>query len=623
MSNNSPDPLDSLRRQTPFNQTHSMGGATSHRKHSLVYFSVIAFILLIYSYPALRTRTEVQSTILPPVFAADLSLYLNLSESPATAGPQFLNPYYLVRVPYNGTGYLQFHLGPALFSKLRTALGERLWLSVFLWNVLWWSLLSIVSLWLLVRFLPYASPGLVVLGLTLLMLFNFGILKTLLTAWVHLPSLARFETIGLPFMRSFVPVMPVALLVAYLGLQMEVLRRRNAMLIWVAMGALQFAALATFPYATLMMAGITAVSSIWLFLFNGNRRTGMTVLVYGLLCGVADGAFLRGGSLGFYSGHASPIQFQPALLLHLVGGNWLILAILTTAVIFGIRLSPEVKWPLAGLGAVNLILMLGDAVVPAKTILLSHHAAHFIHATIAILLIFVISAALADPRFEHSQWRSSAAVSVVCIIAIVAVNALLLSVAAYRGSLAYNREEAGLAKALTGPFRPAPGDLVIARSQVVDDTCGWIFLLTQNQVLYCTDAEVMLTPQQNLDIHRFRQAIYLYFEGRDSDSIRRVLTGSRRLSLMYELGYWAEAASLSATEQAEGVRAVEHDLIPLVDQVGRRDIAVSNFFRQFRRIVVVDDPKSPTFSEDRLEAFLKLDVDQHSDNLQVRIYSAR
>jgi hypothetical protein len=589
----------------------------------LLHFAGIIFVLLIYCYPSLRARSELQATTLPPMFSADLSLYLNLSDSPATTSSQFLNPYYLVRVPYNGSGYLQFNVAPTLFAKLRTVLGGRLWLSVFLWNVLWWSFLSTVTVWLLERFLPAASSALLLLGLMLMMVFNFGILKTVLTAWAHLPAMARFESVGLPYMRSFVPVIPIALLVAYLGLQMEVLRRRKTALIWVAMGTLQFVALASFPYATLMMAGITAVSATWQVTSSGKRRAGLVIAAYGLLCAVADATFVRRGTLGFYSTHTSLIQLQPAILPHLIGGNWLILFIITSGIVFSKRLSPEVKWPLVGLGATNLILMLGDAVVPATTILLSIHAGYFIQPSIAILLIFLVSTAL--PRlqgeFPHPSFRAPTLFA--GAIALVAVNGLLVSLGTYRGYLAYNREEADLARTLSGPTRPARGDLVIARSHRVDDLCAWIFLLTRNQVLFCTDAEVMLTPQQNLDIHRFRQAIYLYLTGRDGESLRRMLADRNRLNLMYELGYWAEAASLSPPEQEGGVRAIEHDLIPLVERVEQRDVAVSNFFRQFPKIVVVDDPENPTFSQERLATYLKFEYGQLDGHLQLRTYTAR
>jgi len=594
-----------------------------NRQQVLLYFVATVFVLLIYSYPALRTRFELRFSKLPPLFAPDLTLYLNLSQSPATASSQFLNPYYLVPVPYDGAGYLKFHLAPALFAGLRTALGGRLWLSVFLWNALWWCGLSIVVVWLLRRFLPWASSGLVVLGLMLLMLFNFGILKTLLIAWAHLPSMARFETIGLPFMRAFVPVMPVTLLVAYLGLQMEALRRGNAILIWVGMGVLQLVALASFPYATLMMAGITAVSAIWQIVFSGNRWAGLVVTIYGVVCAVVDAVFALGGSLGFYGNHSSSIRFQPAVLPHLVGGNWLILAILTTAAIVSKKVSPDVKWPLVGLGATNLVLMLGDAIVPAQTILLSHHAAHFIHSTIAILLIFLLSAALASPQLEPNRWKYHVGIAIACAVSMVALNGLLLSLGTYRGYLTYNRQEAALAQTLAGPFRPLQGDLVIARAQVVDDQCGWIFLLTQSQVLYCTDAEVMLTVRQNVDIHRFRQAIYLYLTGRDSNWLRRMLAGPTRLNVMYGLGYWAEAASHSRSEQADGVLAVEHELIPLLEKIEQRDDGVGRFFQQFRRIVVVDNQEDPTFSQERMMSFLKLESEQQTGQLECRIYTPR
>jgi len=203
------------------------------------------------------------------------------------------------------------------------------------------------------------------------------------------------------------------------------------------------------------------------------------------------------------------------------------------------------------------------------------------------------------------------------------MNGFLLSLGTYRGHLAYNQEQASLAKALTGPFRTAPGTLVVAGSQTVDDSCGWIYTLTQNQVLFCTDAEIMLTPQQDLEIHRFRQAIYLYLNGQGSDSLRRSLAGEHSLGVLYYLGYWAEAASLSPQEHADGVRAVEHELIPWVERVEHHDEAVANFFRQFPRIVVVDNAGNPTFSDDRLDAFLKLQSEQHADDVRLRTYTAR
>jgi hypothetical protein len=236
------------------------------------------------------------------------------------------------------------------------------------------------------------------------MLFNFGVLKTLLLAWVHLPSLAGFNDLQLPYMRAFIPVIPCTLLLAYLGLQMEALRR-SKLIVWIAMAVLQLCALAIFPYATAMMAGLTAVSLLGRVMRLGWRETWRVPLLYGATCGLLDFAFLGHGSLGFYDNRSSAIHFQPQLLPHLIGGNWLLLVALTVAVAFAKPLVFELKWPLVGLGATNALFMLGDVIVPSTAILLSHHVSHFLHMTVAILTPFLIAAAISafpvNPRIAH------------------------------------------------------------------------------------------------------------------------------------------------------------------------------------------------------------------------------
>jgi hypothetical protein len=67
---------------------------------------------------------------------------------------------------------------------------------------------------------------------------------------------------------------------------------------------------------------------------------------------------------------------------------------------------------------------------------------------------------------------------------------------------------------------------------------------------------------QNRDIHRFRQAGYLYLTGENSDLTQRALAGPNPSSLIWKLGYWAEAISPSAEERAQGIHAIQSDLIP-------------------------------------------------------------
>jgi len=136
---------------------------------------------------------------------------------------------------------------------------------------------------------------------------------------------------------------------------------------------------------------------------------------------------------------------------------------------------------------------------------------------------------------------------------------------------------------------------------------------------FCTNAEIMLTPQQNRTIHRFRQALYIYFSGRDGGHLQRLIKSPNPTGL-YELGYWAEATSFSPEEQKEGLRDVQADLIPNLERVENHDAVVSNFLHQFNRIVVVDNLQDPTFPRDRLSSFLRLESEQHVDHWALLSY---
>src|SRR2546425_3449272 len=134
---------------------------------ALVQLASIAFILGTYSIPALKTRAELRSAVLPPIFAGDLSMYLNLANLKTPSRGQILNPYYLVPVPSNGTAYLKFRLGSSLFSVWDKMLGERMWLAMFTWNLFWWGLLCAATIWLFERFLPAYSVTIGLMGLGL------------------------------------------------------------------------------------------------------------------------------------------------------------------------------------------------------------------------------------------------------------------------------------------------------------------------------------------------------------------------------------------------------------------------------------------------------------------------
>jgi hypothetical protein len=578
----------------------------------------MVLVLAVYSYPSFKTRAELGSRELPPILAPDLTLYLNLSNLTPLSEGQVENPYYRIPVRRNGAGYLKFGLAASLFGDLDLAFGGRTWLALFIWNAFWWGCLCVTAICVFERFLPAGSQELVVLGAALLMLFNFGVAKTVILAWVHLPSLAAFMNTGLPFMRAFIPIIPCVLLLVYLGLQMEALRRRRIVL-WVAMAFLQLLALAVFPYATLLMAGITAVSIFGQPIKLRAIETWSIPLIYTIICTVLDCGFLLHGALGFYENRSSAIHLQPQLLPHLIGGNWALILVLTLAVAFSKTLPSEVKWPLVGLGTSNALLMLGDVVVPATRILLSHHAGHFVHTTVAVLVTFAAATVFTSYR-NRASWQARAFVALFSLLLLV--NGVFLAAGTYQAFRGVNHDVAELSN-LRRSWNPSVGDLVIARSKVVDDTCGWIPLISASPVLFCTDAEVMLSPQQDRDVHRFRQALYLYFIGEDSSSLQRGLSTTDPSPLMYRLGYWAEAVSQSAEERKQGVRQIQADLIPLLQKVEERDGEASTFFHGYSRIVVIDKSQDPTFVRERLGSFLQLERQRDFEDLVISFYKPK
>jgi len=76
---------------------------------------MVLFTLAVYSYPALATLAKTGFTELPPIFAADLDLYLLVSKLATISPAAIVNPYYGVDVPANATAHLKFRMAFLLF----------------------------------------------------------------------------------------------------------------------------------------------------------------------------------------------------------------------------------------------------------------------------------------------------------------------------------------------------------------------------------------------------------------------------------------------------------------------------------------------------------------------------
>jgi hypothetical protein len=572
------------------------------------YLVFTAAILTIYSYPALRTARAIGSRRLPSMSAEDLGLYLSLSRVAKDVDGNFVEPYYHLRAPANGVGFFKFRLGPLLFGRLTDAFGGRMWPALFTWNLLCWGFLCLSAIWLFDRFLPRRPLPFVLAAASWLMLVDTNRLGPLLTGWRYLPSLVGFQSTELVYIRPFIPQFAVALLVCYLGLQMLALQKKGAAA-WVAMAAVQFAAFAAFPYATLTMAGLTAVASAWYVLSGAQRSAWRTVLVYMLACALLDGIFLLHGQGGVRTGtpgQTSLLQFRPSLLHFMIGRLWIVMALLVAGTIVSRKLPPQLKWPLAGLGLATMLLVLGDAIVPERVLFLSDHAGYFVHPTIVILSAFLFAA--------HARERGPAAtglrLAALAGVGFCLVNGALQAEGGYRAYLNRNLAQADVTRWLAAG-QVAPNDLVIS----TDDLCSWVPLASQAQLLFCRIAQCVLSPQQNLQVQRLREVLYLYFIGKDSRWLE-TSTQFERYGFYYEL-------TAKGEDSNQSVALIRDQMRPFFGQIESGDPSLHQFFRQFRRIWIVQDTRTPMFQDAHLDTYLNLGDSEAVGNLVVVGASAR
>lgn len=585
-----------------------------HRRlgRASVYAVAVSIILCIYSYPALRSAIATKSLLLPPVTAPDEGLYLSISQLQETGSGAIVNPYYHVVVPAP-VSYLKFRLGPVLFGLLNRVLYHRIWWALFLWNLFCWLALCLSAIWLFGQFLPHPSTALVTAGVTLITLFGFESVWRCVTALIH-RSQVWFPG-DLPYIRPFSPQFVVPLVVCYVGLQFRALSRRSVSA-WALMVVAQFVAFAALPYATIMMAGTTAVTALYFALTRPRDLPWRILLGFLLVCGFCDLAFAMRGSGTFglsFPGDAPLVRFQPSLLLPAIGKMWILIAILVVVAATSQKLRPEIKWTLVGLGLTNITFALGDAFVSERAFLMGVHIPYFYNSTLVILLMFIGSAWIPDgARGIWSIRVGSLTIIVVCFA---------LGIAMAEGNHWYNSgfnlEQRDLAQWFARG-EVSPNDLVITQfSGSAYDDCEWVPLLSRAEVLYCRNAQLTLTAQQNREVQRLREVLYLYFTGKD----QQWLEDATRFE---PYGFYGELSSFhTPLEREQRIVRLRSEMRPFFKDIENRSPSITGFFQGFRRIWVIQRRDNPQFVNARLSPFLDVTTTETAGTLIVAEATAK
>jgi len=154
------------------------------------------------------------------------------------------------------------------------------------------------------------------------------------------------------------------------------------------------------------------------------------------------------------------------------------------------------------------------------------------------------------------------------------------------------------------------GDLIIARADTVDDLCSWVPLLNRATVLFCRSAQYELSDSERRGFHRLRQAFYFYFTGKDTRWVDGVISDPAALTAQDRLAFAGEINPTDKDTLDTGKREIMAELIPRLAEVENQQGPAQDFFRPYRRVLVIDDARRPTFARDHLSSYLSIDSEQ-------------
>lgn len=590
----------------------------------LVLPATVVVVALLYAAPYVVTAARGESSKIPPLFGPDLYFYLNISRLHASTADSLVNPWYGVEVPLSALAYWKFRSGFIAFNIVRNLLGGNWPLTLVLWSAGWAVLIACGTLYVLDKILPRSSLLLAV-GVAFLLLFDVTLLPASASAWMHV-SLDGFRLVRLPYTRTFFPQVAIPFLLLYVGLQIEALRAHKRYA-WALMALIQWAAFTCFPYTTLLMAGTTAcvVALAWIA-----RRLDLSwreILGFALACGVLDGAYL----LLSGASHAAAavavrepiLSISLARLPYILRGHAKMLAMLAAATI-GCAIVPdderrESKGVLVSLGVANLLLYFADLFV-SPMLQVTDHDLYFVHTVLGLLVIYLAGAAVRVAR----ERRLRAAWVLTPVLLLIMVHGALAAAGGYRKYVSFNRASAATAK-LFSSLQLGPRDIVLSAADSVDDVSCWLPLISEGRLVYCSNAELALSPANKAEFQRYRQAVYLYFSGRDSASVDTILArpDEDAKPAQWLFAQVRERLLLAGPERRAALASMRETLVPVLRRLESGDGEALNLFAAYDRVIIVDNVASPTFAPDRLRRYLQVVRETDIGRLRVRWCRAR
>jgi hypothetical protein len=571
--------------------------------HGMLVPIVVSIILATYALPFVATWRQIGVSRLPVLFGPDLYSYLNISNLKSIASGVVANPWYGVPVPKAAIAYLRFGTPVGMFGHFAHMVGGS-GFALFLWTLVCILVICLVALWLFKKLLPETGSLMLSAALAFLALINLASAVN----WIHIRSLHDLDRtyIFLPYMRTFFPQCAVPLLLGYVGLQLEVIRKRTWKP-WLLMVVIQFLGVLVFPYATLLMALTTGVLLAFSLISGKLGSLRSYVLPYAFLCGVVDVGyvFVTGPAVaGLHTGPLVTIDLK-FLVVALLSKSVLTVLVCTLLVSLVMREEGDSgKWLVSALGLSYVLLASADAFV-SPFFQISHHSSYLTDAVLAIELSFLVATAYRG-LIPKQRWLP---IAMSLILAGFLLAGVMTSYGMYRFFLAVNAANSEGAR-IVQLLHLGSQDVVIARSKASDDPATWIPLVSDAHVFFCKNSELLL-PARDMPMQDYRRAAYLFLAGHDTVWAEQLLA-QRPVSqeLWLDLTPIQKRPLLTGAQRDRTLNEIREEMVPLLQKLQNGDPSVEGIFQKYQRVLVLDRTDEPTFSRERLLQYLRVKDEQ-------------
>jgi hypothetical protein len=252
-------------------------------------------------------------------------------------------------------------------------------------------------------------------------------------------------------------------------------------------------------------------------------------------------------------------------------------------------------------GLVSSLLFLADGVL-SPLFQVTLYMMYFKHVILAILVAYVLTNLYSElsVRIRIVYWLPYIGAM------LLLVYGTLVAHGTYRRHFPNNKTQNELAQ-FVNVLDLNEIDLVIAPAIYNDDVASWMPLVTRAPVLLSREGEFVLPQADSHRIQRYRRALSLFLSGKNVDWVEQVIS-TRNESGLYLLADIGQAYLLdfSGPESEKNLAALRDEFVPLMSRLENGDPATVQFFRNFHRVLVINEVQKPMFIRARLSKYLIL-----------------